>query len=54
MTDVGYSNDIVHEEQIRCPECREFIIKGARKCKHCGSQLSTEIDSVTKIGTEHH
>lgn len=24
---------------VRCPECRELIIKGARKCKHCGASL---------------
>ena len=23
----------------RCPECREFILKDAKKCKHCGSQV---------------
>ena len=25
---------------IKCPECRETILKGARKCKHCGSALA--------------
>ncbi len=24
---------------VRCPECREFILKEAKKCKHCGSQV---------------
>jgi hypothetical protein len=24
---------------IRCPDCREFVLKDARKCKHCGAAL---------------
>ena len=28
------------QAHTRCPECRELIIKGARKCKHCGSALA--------------
>lgn len=28
--------------QIRCPECREWILRGARKCKHCGSAVAPE------------
>ena len=24
---------------IKCPDCRELVLKDARKCKHCGSQL---------------
>lgn len=27
--------------QMRCPECKEWIINGARKCKHCGSAIKT-------------
>lgn len=23
----------------RCPDCREFVLKEARKCKHCGTTL---------------
>ena len=26
--------------QTRCPECRELIIKGARRCKHCSADLT--------------
>jgi len=24
---------------VRCPDCRELVLKDARKCKHCGTQL---------------
>jgi ribosomal protein S27E len=24
---------------VRCPDCREFVLKDARKCKHCGTAL---------------
>jgi hypothetical protein len=24
---------------VRCPDCREFVYKDARKCKHCGTTL---------------
>jgi hypothetical protein len=27
------------ETHIRCPECRELVIRDARKCKHCGCAL---------------
>jgi uncharacterized paraquat-inducible protein A len=27
------------ETHVRCPECRELILKDARKCKHCGTRL---------------
>lgn len=27
------------ETHVRCPECRELVLKDARKCKHCGSAL---------------
>lgn len=27
------------ETRLPCPECRELIIPGARRCKECGSQL---------------
>ncbi len=25
-----------------CPMCLEPVLKGARKCKHCGSQLNAD------------
>lgn len=24
---------------VRCPDCRELVLKEARKCKHCGCGL---------------
>jgi len=27
------------ETHIKCPDCRELILKDARKCKHCGCNL---------------
>ena len=24
---------------VRCPECRELVLRDARKCKHCGCAL---------------
>lgn len=26
-------------EQVKCPDCRELVLKDARKCKHCGCRL---------------
>lgn len=35
------SNVIEREEQTqKCPECWEDIKIGAKKCKHCGADLS--------------
>lgn len=28
------------EAQIRCPECQEYVLAAARKCKHCGAALT--------------
>ena len=27
------------ETHVKCPDCREFVLKDARKCKHCGCAL---------------
>lgn len=27
------------DTHVRCPDCREFVYKDARKCKHCGIPL---------------
>jgi len=27
------------ETHVKCPDCRELVIKDARKCRHCGSPL---------------
>lgn len=33
------SSDPSPETHVRCPDCRELVLKDARKCKHCGCQL---------------
>jgi phosphotransferase system glucose/maltose/N-acetylglucosamine-specific IIC component len=27
------------ETHVRCPDCRELVLKDARRCKHCGITL---------------
>lgn len=27
------------DTHIRCPDCKEFVLKEARVCKHCGCKL---------------
>lgn len=27
------------DTHVRCPDCREYVYKDARKCKHCGIAL---------------
>ena len=27
------------ETHVRCPECKELVLKDARLCKHCGTRL---------------
>lgn len=27
------------ETHVKCPDCRELVLKDARKCKHCGCNL---------------
>lgn len=34
---VRQAND--EERTAECPVCKEQIVKGALKCKHCGSEL---------------
>lgn len=28
-----------YETHVKCPDCREVILRDARKCKHCGCKL---------------
>jgi hypothetical protein len=32
----GKPNPSTH---VKCPDCREFVLKEARVCKHCGCKL---------------
>lgn len=27
------------ETHVKCPDCRELVMRDARKCKHCGTGL---------------
>lgn len=27
------------ETHVKCPDCRELVLRDARKCKHCGCKL---------------
>jgi uncharacterized membrane protein YhaH (DUF805 family) len=37
------------EKRIPCPFCRELIISGAIKCKHCGSELVVNSGIITHV-----
>jgi len=30
------------ETHVRCPDCRELVRRDAKKCKHCGTQLTPQ------------
>lgn len=30
---------ITPDTHVRCPECRELVLRDARRCKHCGIAL---------------
>lgn len=32
-------NQVTPDTHIRCPDCKELILKEARVCKHCGCKL---------------
>lgn len=34
----------MNEETKKCPKCKEEVLKGAKKCKHCGSNLEGWFD----------
>ena len=37
--EAGDTSEPTLETHIKCPDCREFILKDARVCKHCGCKL---------------
>jgi hypothetical protein len=42
---IGFGIDYFFRSQpnpdthVKCPDCRELVLKDARKCKHCGCNL---------------
>lgn len=32
------------DTHVKCPDCRELILKDARVCKHCGCKLVPQAD----------
>lgn len=36
------SREVNGERQVRCPECSEFVLATAKRCKHCGSDISKQ------------
>ena len=40
LRDIKDDEDKPHPNtHVRCPDCREFVLKEARVCKHCGCKL---------------
>lgn len=33
------SSQVSPDTHLKCPDCRELVLKDARKCKHCGCAL---------------
>lgn len=33
------ANEPNPDTHVRCPDCRELVLRDARKCKHCGTAL---------------
>lgn len=33
------SDKVSPDTHVKCPDCRELVLKDARKCKHCGCAL---------------
>ena len=31
------------ETHVKCPDCRELVMKDARKCRHCGCELIPQV-----------
>lgn len=36
------------DTHVRCPDCRELVIKDARKCRFCGCVLVPQVDAPTQ------
>lgn len=33
------------DTHVKCPDCRELVLKEARKCKHCGTGLVPQMEA---------
>lgn len=42
------------ETHVKCPDCRELVLKDARKCKHCGCTLTPEPEATQEQLLAHH
>ena len=38
----GDSVAVSPDTHVKCPDCRELVLKDARKCKHCGCTLTPQ------------
>lgn len=38
-SDHGTPERATPDTHVRCPDCRELVMRDARKCKHCGTAL---------------
>lgn len=36
---IGKTNDQMTDTHVKCPDCRELVLRDARVCKHCGCKL---------------
>lgn len=39
------------DTHVRCPDCREFVLMDARKCKHCGSTIVPTVQMIPTVAT---
>lgn len=42
----GNSSQPTPDTHVKCPDCRELVLKDARKCKHCGCALIPEAEQT--------
>jgi hypothetical protein len=39
VVDYFAKNKPNEDTHVKCPDCKELVLKDANKCKHCGSNL---------------
>ena len=37
------------DDRVKCPDCRELVMKDARKCKHCGCHIAVSVSEYAKF-----